>query len=399
MQINFNIDSKSTVGTRKLVVGGLLACFLSATAQATDLTKEQKLGKLLFKDTNLSLEKNQSCSTCHSLKAVKPIAGTTFPAPGFVDPDNVATRSVTSAGSVAGNFGGLNTPSAGYAAFSPTFFFDEVEGLWIGGQFWNGRAATLEEQAKGPFVNPVEMAMPSRWAVISEIKQNEVYIKRFKRVYGFDLNTVPTNLLAASDEGAPESVHVAYNLMASAIANFERSSVFNKFNSKFDAVQAGKAKFTAVEQAGLELFTGKAQCALCHVMDDSTGPDGQAYPTVFTDFTYDNIGVPRTTSIHGNPTPDIGLAATTGDMADAGKHKVMSLRNIELTAPYGHNGYFRTLSHIVHFYNTRDVVTEGWAAPEVAETVNTSELGNLGLTHAEEHAIVAFLKTLTDGFF
>jgi len=120
---------------------------------------------------------------------------------------------------------------------------------------------------------------------------------------------------------------------------------------------------------------------------------------VFTDVTYENIGVPRTTSIHGNPTPDIGLSATTGDAGDDGKHKVMSLRNIELTAPYGHNGYFRTLAHIVHFYNTRDVVSEGWAAPEVSATVNTSELGNLGLNHEEEHAIVAFLKTLTDGFF
>ena len=113
-----NTDSKSTDGTRKLVIGGLLACLFSATVQATTLTKEQKLGKLLYSDTSLSLEKNKACATCHSLKAVELASGKKLPAPGFVDPDNVTTRTVTSAGSVAGNFGGLNTPSAGYAAFS-----------------------------------------------------------------------------------------------------------------------------------------------------------------------------------------------------------------------------------------------------------------------------------------
>jgi len=379
--------------------GALLATLVTCTAIASDLTTEQKLGKLLYKDESLSLNGNQSCETCHSLSKVKLADESEFPAPGFVDPDNVTTRSVVSDGSNPALFGGLNAPSAGYAAFSPTFFFDEAEGLWIGGQFWNGRAATLEDQAKGPFLNPVEMAMPSRWAVISVIKNNDYYVSLFNAVYGFDLNAVPSNPMAASDDAAPASVYEAYDLMASAIAAFERSYVFNKFNSKFDAVEAGLATYTAQEQAGRELFVGKAQCVLCHVMDPAIGPDGNEYPPVFTDFTYDNIGVPRATSIPGNPAPDIGLGATTGDPSDNGKHKVMSLRNIEMTAPYGHNGYFQTLEHIVHFYNTRDLPEEGWAQPEVAENVNVSELGNLGLTREEELALVAFLKTLTDGYF
>lgn len=389
------------LGINSVVVAGLLAgSLLAFNAQAgDDFSREQKLGRLLYKDTDLSLKGNQSCETCHSLEKVSFADGSRFPAPGFVDPVNVTTRAVTSAGSVEGKFGGLNAPSAGYAAFSPTFFFDEAEGLWIGGQFWNGRAATLEDQAKGPFLNPVEMAMPSRWAVISVIKEKRWYVDLFDRVYDFDLNAVPSNPMAASDDDAPDSVYEAYDLVARAIASFERSRTFNKFNSKFDAVQAGLARFSREERAGMKLFSGKAQCALCHVMDPAVGPDGNTYPPVFTDFTYDNIGVPRTTSIHGNPTPDIGLGATTGDEGDNGKHKVMSLRNIEMTAPYGHNGYFRSLEHIVHFYNTRDIASEGWAVPEVNQNVNTSELGNLGLTQEEEQAIVAFLKTLTDGYF
>jgi cytochrome c peroxidase len=76
----------------------------------------------------------------------------------------------------------------------------------------------------------------------------------------------------------------------------------------------------------------------------------------------------------------------------------MSLRNIAATPPYAHNGYFATLEDVVHFYNTRDVADAGWPAPEVTQNVNTDELGNLGLTAEEEAAIVAFLKTLTDGY-
>lgn len=368
---------------------GLLSLTSSAVF-AGNLTPEQRLGSALYQDTNLSLNKNQSCASCHSLETIKLFGDAETPAPGLVDPENVATGSPTSRGSVAGKFGGLNSPSAGYAAFSPTFDFDALEGLWIGGQFWNGRAATLEEQAKGPFLNPLEMAMPGEWAVISELKNNPVYIKDFRKVYGFDLKAVT--------EADVLQVEAAYNLIANAIASFERSRTFNKFNSKFDFVEAGMTTYTAQELSGKALFEGKAQCSLCHVTDPATGPDGNLYPAVFTDFTYDNIGVPRNTSIPGNPTPDIGLGATTDDAGDNGKHKVMSLRNIAVTAPYAHNSYFATLEEVVHFYNTRDVAAEGWAPPEVAANVNTGELGNLGLTAEEEADVVAFMKTLTDDY-
>ena len=92
---------------------------------------------------------------------------------------------------------------------------------------------------------------------------------------------------------------------------------------------------------------------------------------------------------------DDGLGGTVRVVpAEVGKFKVSSLRNIARTAPYGHNGFFPTLYDIVHFYNTRDVLE--WPAPEVSETVNDAELGNLGLTFEEEQKIVVFLETLTD---
>ena len=361
---------------------------------------EQSLGAALYSDKNLSLNRNQSCASCHSLKAVGD-----QPAPGFVDPLNVATGSPVSKGSLVGRFGGLNAPSAGYAAFSPAFHWDGVEGLFVGGQFWNGRASTLKDQAGGPFLNPLEMAMPSKSAVINRLKENPAYRSAFERIYGF-------NIGSASDAA---SVGAIYDAMTKAIASFEKTRQFNKFNSKFDFYLAGVIELSAQEKAGLDLFNGKAQCALCHISEPGIAPDGTPFPPLFTDFTYDNIGVPRNTRIPGSPQPDQGLGARSDIAAIApgteqGKHKVMSLRNIAVTAPYAHNGVFATLEQVTHFYNTRDTLgtvtsdqssgfgVTGWPAPEVADNVNVDELGNLGLSSEEEANVVAFLKTLTDDY-
>ena len=191
--------------------------------------------------------------------------------------------------------------------------------------------------------------------------------------------------------------------MADAIAAFEKTDELNKFSSKFDYYLAGKTKLSVQELRGLELFNDKGKCAECHPSEAVRGTDGKIVPPLFTDFTYDNLGIPKSTNplIADNPI-DYGLGgredikAKDPSGAELGKHKVMTLRNIELTPPYGHNGFFATLEEIVNFYNTRDV--KSWPAPEVAQNVNTEELGNLGLTEQEEADIVAFLKTLTDGF-
>jgi len=395
----------------------LLSLGFTAHAQTT-LTYEQQLGRLLYKDKNLSTNRNQACETCHALTGVALDAGAGLSAPAFVDPQNGIKGTPVSLGSVSFATGTLNTPSAGYAAFSPLFHWDETEGLYVGGQFWNGRAADLAEQAKKPFLNPVEMAMPNEWAVVSRLKENPVYRERFLKAYGLDLNAVPHIQNALFNEPTPAAVGDIYLHLAQAIAAFEKSAVFNKFNSKFDFVLAGRTRLTPSEKQGLALFNdaGKGNCAACHISEAGTDEQGRVIPPLFTDFTYDNIGVPRNVNIPGNPEPNLGLGGRPDikkldpNRDEKGKHKVMSLRNIAITPPYGHNGVFATLEQVVHFYNTRDTLgtvpdnrsqgfaISGWPEPEVARNVNHDELGNLALSAAEEKAIVAFMKTLTDDY-
>lgn len=293
-----------------------------------------------------------------------------------------------------------------YMAFSPAFHFDETEGLYIGGQFVDGRAATLEEQAKGPFLNPLEMANGSIQQVVDKVRSSS-YAPLFKRVYGLD---------ALSDDQA------AYDKIAEAIAAFERTWVFNKFSSKFDAWLAGKARLSSQERRGLDLFEreDKGNCAACH----TSRPAADGSPPLFTDFSYDNLGVPKNPNNafyrmkkqfnpDGKNFVDKGLGGVLSLATEEGKFKVPTLRNIALTAPYMHNGYFNTLKGVTDFYNTRDTkpacaedllpedkaLKRGcWPKAEVAQNVNSDELGNLGLTEAEVNDIVAFMNTLTDGW-
>lgn len=357
-----------------------LAIMLSAVfcfaAQALAMTPEERLGRFLYFDTNLSNPPGQSCASCH------------HPSAGFADPDKSLP---VSEGVVPGRYGTRNSPSAAYALFSPPFGMQD--GLWVGGQFWDGRASTLEEQAKGPFLNPVEMNN-TKEGVVQAVREAP-YAALFRFVYG------PASL---------DDVPAAYDRVAKAIAAFESTKPFARFTSKFDFYLKGKAKLSEKERRGLALFNdpAKGNCAACH---PTTSPDGTT-PPLLTDFTYDNLGVPKNPVIEelvGAPVPpDLGLGLTVGPAED-GKFKVMTLRNIARTAPYGHNGYFGTLREIVHFYNTRDLLpvcaagdTPGadcWPEPEVATNVNRTEMGNLGLTPAEEDDIVAFLLTLSDGYF
>jgi cytochrome c peroxidase len=187
----------------------------------------------------------------------------------------------------------------------------------------------------------------------------------------------------------------------------------NPFSSKHDAVVDGVASFTAQERQGFTLFSGKADCASCH---PNTGRKA-----LFTNFTYENIGVPRNPlnpAVIADPQfRDMGIGSVTGNTSFNGKLKVPTLRNVAKrgsisgTKAYMHNGVFKTLEQVVHFYNTRDVLprcnqvsppsfgVNCWRAPEVGQNVNTIEVGDLGLTLAEERALVAYLRTLSDGFY
>ena len=374
----------------------LLACTLvsgavsAASAQPESPSPETALGRLLFFDTTLSEPAGQSCASCHD------------PDTAFTDPD---AAKPTSKGVHRERFGSRNTPSALYMAYSPAFHFDKKEKDYVGGQFWDGRAATLEEQAKGPFLNKVEMANPSPRAVVEKVRRAP-YAAAFDTVYG---------------KAALDNVERAYGRIAAAIAAFERTAEFRPFSSKHDAWMEGRAQLTEQELRGRLLYNDekKGNCAACH--PSQRRADGGL--PLFTDFTYDNLGVPRNPenpfygqdkgyNPDGRKFIDNGLGGFVKKRSEDGKFKVSTLRNIARTAPYMHNGYFKTLRGVVAFYNDRDVrpacpadMTEAealkrgcWPKAEVARNVNKVELGRLGLTEQEVDDIVAFMETLTDGY-
>lgn len=349
---------------------------------AAILNDKAALGKLLFFETRLSEPEGQSCASCHD------------PLTGFADPEAYAP---TSSGALEWVFGARNAPSAAYASFSPPLHYDETIASYVGGQFWDGRVDTLREQAEGPFLNPLEMHNYNKWLVIEKLIDAGL-APAFRKVYG------KNSLRLRTDADA----NAAFSNIADAIAEYERSAEVNRFNSKFDQVLRGKDQLTEQEALGLTLFNGKARCGFCH---PSTVQGGEPGP-LFTNFLYTNLGIPKnwdspflymSSEINpfGEDFTDVGLGNTVhefypeGAMWEDGKFKTPTLRNVELTAPYGHNGFFQSLKEIVHFYNTRDVAKEAWPPSEVYDNVN-ERIGNLGLTDEEEDAIVAFLKTLTD---
>ena len=383
----------------------------------TRADEEQSLGRLLFTDPNLSLGRNQSCATCHSLApATNAATGLPFGAAGFVDPLNVLNGTPVSAGSVPGDFGSLNAPSVGYAAFTPDFFWDGNAEAFTGGFFWNGRATNLEAQAAAPLVNPVEMAMPSQWAVVTRLKENTNYVALFREIYDLDLGSIPAGELAPATNPPPSAVPQVYAAATQAIAQFERSPSFNQFTSKFDFWLAGVTTLSSNELAGYNLFNGRGNCANCHFSFLGADSAGSPMPPLFSSFTYANVGLPRNWNIPGTPEPDGGLggrpdiAAAAPDGSQLGLHKIMSLRNVAITPPYGHNGVLTSLPQVVHFYNTRDKLSRvdantnaafgitGWPLPEVPTNVNNALIGNLRLSAVEEAQLVAFLETLTDNY-
>lgn len=386
------------------------------------LAQTQELGKFIFNDMNLSLNRNQSCAACHAL------------AWGGTGPDQaINAHGAVYEGSVAGSFGDRKPPSSAYATISPVLAYDKQSG-WVGGNFWDGRATGFRlgnpamEQAQGPFLNPKEQALPDAACVVYRVSTSS-YGTLYRTVFGDKVATIVfpqnTDALCSTMGGVvPLSdadrakVSAEYDNVARAIAAWEGSPEVSAYSSKFDAWKAGVATLSADEQKGWALFNGKGKCARCHV---PRGPKA-----AFTDFTYDNLGVPKnpenpaTVANPGWADPGLGgFLASSGlgpSAPQLGKFKVPTLRNVDLrpvstdVKAYMHNGVFKSLLEVVHFYNTRDVLPKCevtpspamgvncWPAPETAQNINTTELGNLGLSEAEEKALVAFMTALSDGY-
>ena len=406
------------------------------------------LGKLLLFDKTLSVNRNQACVFCH------------MPETGWTGPIS-ALNATTAAypGSIRARFGQRKPQSYSYASLAPVLYFDQNKQDLVGGNFWDMRATGIRlgnpssEQAAGPLVNPAEMGLPDPACAVQRVSLRP-YRPLFEAVWGahaFDIrwpadvdeicgrpgppspsNPIPVHL----SEPDRERASLAYDQIGLAIRAFEASPEVNAFSSKYDAVRAGTAKFTALERRGYALFRGKARCNECH-RDSGESP-------LFTDFTADNLGVPRNSAqpFYAEDQPDTvgytvnppgagyvddGVGAFLASSANPngkwaaladsyrGKFQASSLRNVDkrprpdFVKAYMHNGYFKSLKEVVHFYNTRDVLRRCkpndpgekltcWPAPEQPANVNTTQMGHLGLTNADEDAIVAFLQTLSDGY-
>jgi cytochrome c peroxidase len=370
-------------------------------------------------------------------------------------------------GSVVTRFSQRKPQSYMYATFAPVLHYNALQGDFVGGNFWDMRATGYRlqspsaEQALGPPTNPVEMGLPDS-ACIAYRLSSAPYRKLFETVWGangFAIQWPPDTERVCATPGPPPAadqypVHLSaadreraghiYDEFGLSAAAYEASPEVSPFTSKYDYVQAGKDRFTEQENLGYQLFRGKAKCNECH-RDGGPGEE-----PLFTDFTASNLGVPanpglqfyfeggadsggyspnpdgpkfkdpgvgsflrRMQSLSGQLNPDAKWIALAP--AFEGKIQVPTLRNVDMrprpdfVKAYMHNGYFKSLKEVVHFYNTRDILprceagdpgekVSCWPAPETETNLNKKQLGNLGLSGTEEDAIVAFLRTLTDDY-
>jgi cytochrome c peroxidase len=409
------------------------------------------LGKVIFYDKELSVKRNESCSFCHM-----PETGFSGPVSAL----NQTTSAYP--GSLRTRFSGRRPQSHTYASFAPVLHYNRVQGDFVGGQFWDMRAtglrldSALAEQAQGPPLNPVEMGLIDAACMVYRMSERP-YRSMAESLWGAQAFAVhwPADARQVCDRPGPPPTadplplhlgavdrgiaQTTFDRIAEAIAAFEGSPEVTPFSAKYDYVIAGKAGFTLEEKAGYELFRSKAtHCNECH-RDGGPGEE-----PLFTDFTASNLGVPPNLSLpfYQENTPDrFGYTANPDGLkyldpgvggflagplnpnrewaamakSFLGKYKTPTLRNVDkrpradFVKAYMHNGYLKSLKEVVHFYNTRDALPRCkagdlgakvtcWPAPEYPETINRKQLGDLKLTNKQEEQLVAFLKTLTDGY-
>jgi len=352
------------------------------------------LGQQIFHDPSLSASGRQSCATCHN-------------------PDNAhgpVNDLAVQLGGPNGDVPGFRaSPSLRYMQATPTFHF-EADGTPVGGFDRDGRAKTLSDQSERPFLAPHEMANASKEAVVAKLK-SATYAAEFRKVFG---------------AGVFDSTDEAFNRVQFALQQFENEDPrFHPYDSKYDRFLAGKATLTDAEMRGLALFNNpnKGNCAACH--PSARGADNSA--PLFTDFSYDNLGVPRNKRIPATVDAayfDLGLCGPDRtDLAArtdlCGAFKVPTLRNVATRKTFFHNGAFTNLTDVVRFYVTRDTNPERWyplkadgtvdkfddLPPAYRKNVNTTEVPYNrqpgmapALNEAEIADLVQFLGTLTDGY-
>lgn len=286
-----------------------------------------ELGRFLFYDPILSADSTQSCAMCHE------------PQRAFSDDRRFSIG-------IDGFEGARNAPTI-------------INPAWLKAAFWDGRAASLEDQALQPVVNPIEMH--ETWPnVVDKVQNHPDYPEMFGRAFG-------TNV-------------VTRDLIVKAIGQFERTMIsdhskFDKYLETRDPVAAG---FTDAERRGLDIFdTEKGDCFHCHTIN-----------ALLTDGQFHNIGLDSTFT-----GADLGLGEITGDPSDYAKFKTPTLRNVEYTAPYMHDGRFATLADVVEHYNFG-----GHTTPTTDPLMRKQGIG-LNLTQQQKDDLIAFLKTFSDPDF
>jgi len=390
-------------------------------ANGGNLSSLAAVGRQVFFDNKLSNPVgSQACASCHMPNVGFAGLGD---GPGFVQG--------IGQGAVVGAFGGRKPPSAAYATFAPQMTLatppadpaDPVPPVpeFTGGLFWDGRATGLRlgnpaaEQALGPFLADAEHNVANKETILNTIKSSNYY-----NLWLAAFNNEPI------DVSTPALIDANYDKVGRAIAAYEATSEVNKFTSKFDAYMKGQTRLSPAEARGLALFNLDAECYDCHA---SVSHDGIT-PALFTDFSYHNLGLPKNMATPNKSRlldQDLGLGGELETVlpngqfkypatwraqavAQYGKFKTPTLRNVAgPNRRYMHNGVFNSLEAVVHFYNTRDVAGAGWTFDGVFKTwaelgkevnlnIEIHGAGNLGLTPAQEADLVAFMKTLSDGW-
>lgn len=279
-----------------------------------------ELGRMLYFDPRLSADDTVSCNTCHDVTG----SGT----------DNLPTSK-----GIGGQFGGRNAPTVWNSAFLTV-------------QFWDGRAPTLEEQAKGPIINPVEMGMANHDVAVAKIKKIKGYAKPFKKAFG-----------------GKDPIHI--DNIAKAIAAYERTLLTpDSPHDRF--MQGDKTAMSAEAQEGMALF-GSLGCVACHNGPNFAGPQLPMGTGFFMKFPTFEEGNPYIAKY--DLTSDPGRFEATKDPAHKGFWRVPSLRNVEITGPYFHNGKVPTLE-------------------EAVRVMGRSQL-NREIPDDQVAKVVAFLKSLT----
>ena len=362
----------------------------SAPPREAALSAQAALGEKIFNDPSLSASGRLACASCHDAAA------------GHAPANSLAAQL---GGPLGDRQGARKAPSLRYLAGNRPFAL-AADGTPSGGFFWDGRAATLAEQAAAPLLNPDEMANADAAAVVAKLARAS-YAGEFRRVYG---------------DAVFDDVDGAFRRLTLALQRYQlEDAQFRAYSSRYDAFLRGEARLSEQEQRGLALFNapGKGNCAACH--PSAKGSDG-ALP-LFTDFSYDNLGVPRNPELQRNADPahyDLGLCqraelAARTDLC--GAFRVPSLRNVAQRQAFFHNGRFKTLKEALSFYVQRDTNPEKWypldangrprtfddLPPALHANVNTGEApydrrpGDVpALSDAEIDDVIAFLQTLTD---